>query len=819
MYSTKYAWLTPVAASLLFVRCAIAGEFFDPGLLQSVNGNMPIGDTSSLSQGRQPPGIYRVKINANGKSIIISDVRFEQNKDQGLVPCLSFSTLQKLGVDMDKVESGIKDNEQNNACVPVETQLPGIKTDFDFAKLELNIAIPQTLLRDETLKGIPPEEWDDGIPAVLSMYQLSGQQYLSKNDNNQNSVFANLTNGVNIGRWRYRNNSTLSNTDGWHSTANFLETAIRSLKGELTLGDANTSGDVFDGLLIRGIQLSSDLDMVPDQLTGFAPIIRGIAKSNAQVTVRDNGRIVYQRSVPQGPFVISDIASVSSGGKLDVTVTEADGSETHSTVDYSSVPQLLREGQVKYNLSAGRFLTNTSSLEDDPQMAQATLSWGLPLNITAYGGVQLQERYKALSIGIGLDLHRLGGIAIDTTHSDSGHDNLPDEKGSMLRLTYHNNIPETDTQIQLDSRYYRRKYNTFSDWANAQTLQDDSRESREFNLTINQALNSDNSFFTTLSRIQNADRSVSRSFQLGWNSSISIVSFSLMWNMSKSEGQPEWDKQLALTLSVPFSSFYPNAQPMLNYTATSGMKGDLSNQIGMTGKVGDRQDLNWNTQVSYASQNGQSDTKSGSAGLDYQGGYGDINATFNADENQYLSWNASGSLLAHQHGVTFGRYSGGSQALVSIPGAKDVGFQGIQNVSTDSRGYAMVTDLQSYHRNTLQVDTNASKNIDFTSTSAEVIPTKDAVVLAKFTAISGRKVVLEVKHNGNFLPFGARARLKEGRDIWYVGDEGQVYLNAAPESGVVNFNWGESDHCSAHFKLPEIESVKSRMIVLPVECH
>ncbi|WP_158682287.1 fimbria/pilus outer membrane usher protein, partial [Cronobacter sakazakii] len=123
---------------------------------------------------------------------------------------------------------------------------------------------------------------------------------------NASSVYANLTNGLNVGAWRYRNNSTLSNSEGWHSITNYVETAVHALKSELTIGDSSTPGDVFDSLLVRGVQLASDDDMLPDQLNGFAPIIRGIAKSNARVTVRENGYVVYQRSVPPGPFVIND---------------------------------------------------------------------------------------------------------------------------------------------------------------------------------------------------------------------------------------------------------------------------------------------------------------------------------------------------------------------------------------------------------------------------------------------------------------------------------------------------------------------------------
>ncbi|MBE8366062.1 fimbria/pilus outer membrane usher protein, partial [Leptospira borgpetersenii serovar Balcanica] len=101
---------------------------------------------------------------------------------------------------------------------------------------------------------VPKEEWDDGIPAIISNYQLSGQQYLKKGAGTEDSTYANLTNGVNIGAWRYRNNSAISNSEGWQSITNYVETAIHTLKSELTVGDSSTPGDVFDSLLIRGVQ-------------------------------------------------------------------------------------------------------------------------------------------------------------------------------------------------------------------------------------------------------------------------------------------------------------------------------------------------------------------------------------------------------------------------------------------------------------------------------------------------------------------------------------------------------------------------------------
>lgn len=192
--------------------------------------------------------------------------------------------------------------------------------------------------------------------------------------------------------------------------------------------------------------------------------------------------------------------------------------------------------------------------------------------------------------------------------------------------------------------------------------------------------------------------------------------------------------------------------------------------------------------------------------------------TWNADENQSVSWNASGNLVAHRHGITAGRYSNGSLALVSIPGAQDVALEGGQTTLTDSRGYAIVPDLRSYHRNPLNIDTRSSKNIDFASTATQVTPTKDAVVLANFTAIIGHKVVMTVKHNGEYLPFGARARIEGNDSTFYVGDQGQVYLNTAPEKGVVNFKWGDKQTCSAPFEI-ETRDNALPITLISLDCH
>lgn len=804
-----------IALYVLFSRVVASKEYFDPMMLQSIDGKQTITDTSVFTSGGQPPGIYRVNIKVNDQTVLNTSLEFKLNDTNELIPCMSFDLYKKLGLDMEKRVSDAKDNGKNSTCTPIEAQFPGVKATFNFANLELKIAVPQTML-NEQYDVVPADEWDDGVPAILSNYQLSGQKYISGNNSNSDSVFLNLQNGINIGRWRLRNNSTVSE-EGTQNLSTYIETAIGEIKGELTVGDSNTSGEIFDSYNLRGIQIASDDDMRADQLTGFAPLIHGIAKSNAVVKIQQNGHTIYQRNVPAGPFTINDLSSVSDGGKLDVVVTEADGSETHTTVSYANVPQLLRTGQVEYSLALGKAQPGSAGVQDK-DIIQPTLSVGLPLDTTLYGGVQYQNQFNAADAGFGVNLHSIGGVAVDVMNNESHYQGRA-HRGKMIRMAYRNYLDATNTQIELDQRFYQDQFISFSDWSSENYDSSSSQKKNEYNLNINQSVDDKNNLFITLNRSENKDNAVSRSWMLGWNSSWKNLSYSINYNMSKESDSPEWDKQLSLTFSFPFYDMYPKTHPIVNYTATSGLKGDLSNQLGVTGTINGDSNLNWNTQVSYASQSGQPDTTSGSAGIDYQGSRGDMNITYNADRNNYLSWNASGSIVGHRHGITFGRTISGSAAIVAVPGIDSVPLSGGYNITTDRFGYAIYPDLRPYHRNSVNVDIqHDDRKLDFDTTSKDVVPTKDAIIWAPFKAINGHKAVFNVKYHQKPLQFGTRAKVEGDDKTYYIGDSGQLYLNVENDSGNIKFYLDDGMTCGASYDFPPT-SDRARIFVKQLECR
>ena len=95
--------------------------------------------------------------------------------------------------------------------------------------------------------------------------------------------------------------------------------------------------------------------------------------------------------MPPGPFEISDLNPTSSAGDLEVTIKESDNSETVYTVPYAAVPILQREKVIQNILLR---LANIEAIAITRKVLiyfRGGEFWGLPWDITAYGGAQFSE--------------------------------------------------------------------------------------------------------------------------------------------------------------------------------------------------------------------------------------------------------------------------------------------------------------------------------------------------------------------------------------------------------------------------------------------
>lgn len=381
-----------------YLRNADARESFNIHALEIDNPGQPVADLSTFAEsGGQLPGEYRVTVLVNGEPQGgTQNIAFVAGPDKKLHAQITPAMLKAWGVKTDAFPA-LAALPADQPLDSIDRYIPMAATDLRFSKLQLNVSIPQAAMNASARGYVDPSEWDEGVPAALLNYSMSGSNTWRDGENgSDDNYYANLQSGLNLGAWRLRNYSTWNydeeNGSHWDSVNTYLQRDIQRLKGQLTLGDSYTPSDIFDSVQFRGAQLASDDNMLPDSLRGFAPVIRGIAQSSAQVTVKQNGYIIYQSYVAPGAFTISDLFPTSGSGDLEVTIKEADGSERTFIQPFSAVPIMQREGRLKYALTAGKYRSGNND-SDEPQFGQMTAIYGLPHAITVYGGTLYSEDY------------------------------------------------------------------------------------------------------------------------------------------------------------------------------------------------------------------------------------------------------------------------------------------------------------------------------------------------------------------------------------------------------------------------------------------
>lgn len=243
-----------------------------------------------------------------------------------------------------------------------------------------------------------PKYWDDGVTAATLKYDYTGYRSNQNDIGSQTYQYLGLLGGLNWQSWRLYYRSALNRSDSqgfdYQNLATYVERAVPSLYSKMTIGDSNTDGQVFDSISYRGIALTSDDRMYADSQRGYAPVVRGVARTNARVVVRQQGGLFMKRRCHQGLLSLTT-STRPVRGNLNVTITEADGSEQTFIVPFASIAELLRPGTTRYSLMAGEYRDN--SMVDKPVLFMGTVRHGLSNLLTGNGGwLRLKAIYRPL---------------------------------------------------------------------------------------------------------------------------------------------------------------------------------------------------------------------------------------------------------------------------------------------------------------------------------------------------------------------------------------------------------------------------------------
>lgn len=790
-------------------------------------------DTGSVNldyfsrQNGAAPGDYIVDLYLNDSYVDSRRVTFVvDKKDSKTVrPAFSMAQLKAMGI---VVPSEVKVADENEPLPDaLDSYIPQARTQFTVKKLRLDLSVPQAALNGQSNGIVAPELWDQGINAVLLNYNYSGSQSQDlKGGGDSRNDFLGIHSGLNVGAWRLRYNGSVThssdsgsgqqqdNQTQWQSINTYLQRSYPFWQGsELSVGQYSTPGNVFDSIPFSGVQLASDDDMLPDSMQSFAPKISGIARTTSLITIKQNGNVVYQTTVAPGPYALNDLFSAGQGGDLQVTVRETDGQTTEYTVPFNTLPVLQHEGRYKYALTAGEYHSGNSNTQKAP-FFQGTLNAGLPAMFTGFGGIQYADNYTSGSLGIGQNMGRVGALSLNVTQAKSQFEHST-ATGRKTSLQYQKSVSATNTTINTTFDRYTEDYFSFS--ARQDIDSDSGSEVDIYNRTHNKKQG------ISLSVSQNTDGwgafSVSgyahsyygtankeKNWQVSYNNSFAGISYTLAYSETKNPDAGDADKRFSLNLSVPLDRFLNNNAMWLNYSMNTTKQGATSHQVGLSGTALEENNLSYNVSQGYTS--GEDATaQSGSASLNYKGGYGEANVGYNYDsDSRQLNYGVQGGMLLHQHGLTLSQPLNDTVALVQAPGAENVRIENNNGVRTDWRGYTVVPYLQPYRKNRIYLDSRTfGEGVEMERNINYVTPTKGAVVLANFATHVGRRALVELRTaESKLLPFGADASTMVGQDTvsGIVDESGIVYLAGLSDSGNIKVKWNESDSCEAAYHLP-----------------
>lgn len=769
-------------------------------------------DLSAYMNNALPAGRYRADIYLNDKLVMIDDIRISGKDARSQRILLSQATV--TGLQLKK--SRLCASNAGQWC-DLQAVLPESRLKFNGGRQRLDVRIPQAMLQHVARGSVNPVLWDAGIPALMLGYNVNG--YRSENSSGEyNNLYAALNGGLNIGAWYFRHNGTLSwqqqngtQQNKYTVLNSYVQHPLAGIAGNLILGESNTSGQLFDSVSFTGASVASDDRMLPASRRGYAPEIRGVAQTNAKVTIRQNGKVIYETTVSPGAFVINDLYPSGYGGDLNVTVREADGTQHFFDVPYASVAQLLRPGTSRYSATAGRL--RGDYLSERPAFSEVTYQRGLTNSLTGSGGIQATSFYQAMQAGLAVGTP-VGAVSLDTTWSQT---RLREKtlRGESIRLSYSKYIPASRTQFSLATwRYSTGNYLSLMDATLLhqqrpdETTDDQTGRTRNrVTLTLSQGLPDKwgQLYVTGILQDYWGRKGYDQQYQAGYTLTTGRMNWSLGVNRSRSAGG-EFQNIWTLSFNMPLGSA---STPLLTGQVSRDGQGHFSEQVALSGSAGERRQFSWNAGASHQYQSGDS----GQIGGSWTGPV----STLTANYAQGKAWKSgsvgvSGTAVAHSGGVTFSPWTGNTFALVEAKGAEGAEIPGYAGTRVDGSGYALVPNLMPYQKNAISIDTTSVEdNLDLDSTSQQVIPYAGAVVKVKYRATAGVPVLIKVsRSNGEGVPFSARATDANENIVGYVGQGSRLYARLAQQNGVLELRWaeGEGARCKMKYSLPSTAGKK-----------
>lgn len=794
--------------------------YFDPSLFKGSNF-----DQKAIEKLSKPnsmlPGTYKFDLVLNDSSIGHYDVAIvtRNNKTE---PCFSDEVIRAIGLkDIHAIDLSKKE------CWFIDELEPSAKITIKPENFQLNIAIPQALLIIKPRGWIDPKEYTAGTNIAFFNYLANYYHvsYSGSEATNQDSGWFSINGGINLGSWQYRQSGTANWTQqqgfSWHTLNGYMQRPLVPIRSEFKAGQLITNGNFFSGMNYNGINLASSEAMLPETQQGYAPVVHGIANTNAKVTISQNGNQIYQTTVPPGPFTINDLNPTSASGDLQVEITEANGTTKQFSVPFAAVPESVRPGVSRYNLALGKtrnMLTNTS-------FGDVTYQRGVTNEFTIITGLRAASKYLAPVFG-GVYTNSLGAFGLDITLSRAS---VQDEtlRGSMTRLNWSKTFQTSGTTVSLAS--YRYSTSGYRDLSNilglrgsaldgTNYLQYQTSQKERFDLTLSQNMGqAGNLFVTAATQNYRNGRSRDTQYQLGYGKSFSNgLSMNIALTRQRTGSYSSDNvKENVVSLSFSFPLF---SSALANASYTKSDSGGAQYQTSVSGALGEQQNTSYNLGSGYDDLTKQTFLNGG-----LQHSFPKTVVGVNASKGKgywQMSGNAQGAVAIHSGGVTFGPYLSDTFGLVEAKGAEGAGVFNSPKTTIDSNGYALISAMTPYRYNSVSLSPEGMKgNAEILDSEQRVVPVYGAVPKIIFRTKTGMAILVKLNVPAQrSVSMGTSVYNENGEPVGMVSQGQQVYARVEKRQGVLSIEMDNGSTCRLPYSVKEDES-KDALISLNGSCE
>lgn len=801
MRNLKNNYIAPkllLVCSVLFQQRIAYAVTFNTDFLAGKSGHSDLSrfyKSSDLPSGNYEIDVY---VNSNWKGKYDAKIISSLNDIR-----IKLDDFPRMGL----LKTATKNDTNKNEFINVYALSNGIKSDFDPGSMRLNLSVPQQEIDTKWRGYVDPKFWSEGIPGLTLSYQENYYHSTSQHQQSQDNAYISLNSGLNLWNWQLRDNSSYNYShtgkSSWQNNTRYLQRNFSSIDSQMRIGDSYTPSDLFDSYRFRGLSMGTDIRMFPDSMQGFAPIVHGVAQTNALVKILQNGVAIYQQNVAPGPFAINDILPTGSGGDLNVEVDEADGRIQRFTVPYSSVPGMLKPGVNVYNLAMGQVRIPQVSVH--PDFIQGTWRRGMTNLFTAYAGGIWSSHYGSVLIGTGLNLP-VGALSFDITQArQTSYRHVNSSSGQSYRLAYSKFFTDTGTNFALAA--YRYSTGGFLTMEDSVQMESDGgnktinnsgtiNQKNSFNFNVNQNLGGSAGSLFLSGTLRNywGQTNSNKEYQIGYSNTLCNVTFNVSASRTRDNDNHE-EMRYYLGFSVPFTVFDSSMYLSTNSSFTQNHY--ENSDVGLSGTAGKANQWNYNVDVA----NSQGGSTTTNANVGYRASATTMNASWSQSSDfSQEGLGMTGSLVAYQGGVLFANQVGSTFAIIDAPGVANAAVNSDATIITNRQGKALVPYMSPYRKNAMTLDTtNLGDNVQLLGNRKDVVPYAGSISYVKFDTDQRKSFIFyAVDRNNAPLPFGALVTDSKNTEIGYVGQGSVVFVHSEklPERVIVHFSSEDALTCT-----------------------